>query len=89
MVLSALRDVSESGGSDSHVHVLARRIYNVENAHDELRQLDRMDPDVSTDKVIVFDLSSEFAYRNILRQVIKTQPSSNACAHGVAPNCTG
>ncbi|XP_052245576.1 glutamate receptor 2-like [Dreissena polymorpha] len=69
MVLSALRDVSESGGSDSHVHVLARRIYNVENAHDELRQLDRMDPDVSTDKVIVFDLSSEFAYRNILRQI--------------------
>ena len=52
-----------------HLNLRARRMFNVKNAHDELRQLDRMDPDPTLDKIIVFDLSSEEAYRHILRQV--------------------
>lgn len=67
-VLSALRDIMVSTSYFS-VNVVARRIYNVENAHDELRQLDRMEQDPTAQKVIVFDLSSEKAYKDILRQV--------------------
>lgn len=61
--------MDSEGGHPFHVNVVARRIYNVEYAHDELRQLDRMDPESIDPKVIVFDLSSEQAYRHILRQV--------------------
>ncbi|XP_052792191.1 glutamate receptor 2-like [Mya arenaria] len=68
LVLSALREVSEAG-REFHVQVVARRMFNVENAHDELRQLDRMETDPTAQKVIVFDLSSELAYRHILRQI--------------------
>lgn len=50
-------------------NVVARKIYNVKNAHDELRQLDKMEQDPTAQKVIVFDLSTEQAYRDILRQV--------------------
>ena len=51
------------------MQVVARRIFNVAHAHDELRQLDRMETDPTVNKVLVFDLSSEQAYRDILRQV--------------------
>lgn len=73
MVYTALRDVMESmvGGATFNPKVIARRIYNVTHAHDELRQLDRMETDKDVQRFIVFDLSSEQAYRNILRQVKK------------------
>lgn len=51
------------------INVVARKIYNIQYAHDELRQLDRMEQDPAVQKVIVFDLSSEQAYKHILRQV--------------------
>lgn len=69
LVLSLLRDVME-GGHQFNVKIVARRLYNIEHAHDELRQLDKMETDQEKHKFIVFDLSTEKAYRNILRQVI-------------------
>ncbi|KAK3606415.1 hypothetical protein CHS0354_042068 [Potamilus streckersoni] len=66
MVLAALRNTRE-GDYSSQITVIARRLYNVENAHDELRQMDRMVMD--DEKVFVFDLSSERAYRSILKQI--------------------
>ena len=69
LLLSTLRVMSE-GGRPFRVSVLPRRIHNIRNAHDELRQLDRMETDPTLDKIIVFDLSSEEAYRLILRQVV-------------------
>ena len=67
-MLSALRDVMESDPAIV-ISTFARRIFNISHAHDELRQLDRMETDPIAERVIVFDLSSEQAYKHILRQV--------------------
>ncbi|KAL4229867.1 Glutamate receptor 2 [Mactra antiquata] len=70
-VYSALREVMEHklAGPTFNAKIIARRIYNVTHAHDELRQLDRMESDKEVQRFIVFDLSSEQAYRYILRQI--------------------
>ncbi|XP_045204260.2 glutamate receptor 3-like [Mercenaria mercenaria] len=68
LVLSQLREVMEAG-HPFNVKLVARRLYNVTHAHDELRQLDKVESDQDKHKFIVFDLSSEKAYRHILRQI--------------------
>ena len=68
-VLSNLRDEIEGGYNPFDVKIVARRLYNITHAHDELRSLDKVETDQDKHKFIVFDLSSEKAYKHILRQV--------------------
>lgn len=45
-----------------------RRLPDVFNAHEELRKLDKMETD--NHKLVVLDMSSDSAYRSILKQVM-------------------
>ena len=63
-------------GKPFELNLRARRIYNVTNAHDELRKIDKMESNPEEDTIIIFDLSSEEAYKHILRQVCS---STMAC----------
>ena len=53
-----------------HSTVKIRHIPDIENAHEDLRALDRTgEPENATEKYIVINLSNESAYYSIMRQV--------------------
>ena len=53
-----------------HSTVKIRHISDIENAHEDLRALDRTgEPENATEKYIVINLSNESAYYSIMRQV--------------------
>ena len=55
-----------------HSTVKMRYLPDVENAHEDLRALDRIEePDNATVKYIVINLSNESSYYSIMKQVSK------------------